>query len=84
MTKDEFIQMCSDCGYCSKVVAKKYAEGKDEFTEEDFEEAFRMARRKEAVENGPCKKFTEYDGVRSTKRLLGGTRETNPFMHDHD
>ena len=84
MTKDEFIQMCSDCGYCSKTVARAYAKDRDEFTEEDFEEAFRVAQHREAVKKDLGKRFTKYDGSRSTKRLIGGTREKNPFMHNHD
>ena len=84
MNKDEFIQTCSDCGYCSKVVARKYAKDRDEFTEEDFEEVFRVAQRMEAAKKDLGGKFTDYDGTRSTKRLIGGTREKNPFMHNYD
>ena len=84
MTKDEFIQTCSDCGYCSKAAARRYAKDKEEFTEEDFEEVFRVAQRMETVKKDLSRKFTDYDGTRSTKRLIGGTRERNPFMHHHD
>lgn len=45
MTKEEFIKNCRSIGYCSKDVAEKYCEGKDEFTEDDYVEVFRRAQR---------------------------------------
>lgn len=66
MTRDEFIKLCSKCGYCSKKVAELYAQGKSEFTDKDFEDAFRFAQRIESDKgNGRWRKMA--GGVKTTK-----------------
>lgn len=44
MTKSQFIAGCIMCGYCTKKTAEQYAADKDELTEADFEEAYRIER----------------------------------------
>ncbi len=76
MTKDEFIKTCSQCGYASKKVAREYAEGKDELTESDFQEAWRInERRLDLKNNVDYGRYREYRGVRTTKRLKYGERK---------
>lgn len=41
MTKDEFIKTACEMGYCNKEIAKKYCEGKDTFTVDDYIEVYR-------------------------------------------
>ena len=41
MNRDTFIETCCKSGYCSKEQAAKYAGDRQEFTEDDFIEAFR-------------------------------------------
>ena len=44
MNKERFIKLCGDCGYSSEKVAKAYAEGREEFYDEDFIHVSRIAR----------------------------------------
>lgn len=43
MDKETFIELCSSSGYTNKTVARGYVKwtGKEEFTEDDFIEAYR-------------------------------------------
>ena len=41
MDRETFIKACSSGGYCSKEEAAKYAGDRQEFTEDDFIEAYR-------------------------------------------
>lgn len=45
MTVDEFVEICSSCGYASKPIARAYAEGQEALTEDDFIEAYRLNER---------------------------------------
>ena len=45
MTRDEFILICTKCGYATKKVALFYAKDKSELTEDDFVEVFRIFER---------------------------------------
>lgn len=46
MDRAEFVKTCKLCGYCTKEQAEKYAVGKEEFSERDFEEAYRRFQSK--------------------------------------
>lgn len=48
MTKEEFIKLAVDSGYCNKGLAREYAAaGREDFTEEDFIEVSRQYERME-------------------------------------
>ena len=47
MTKEEFIKLAVDSGYCNKGIAVKYATGREDFTEADFIEVSRQYERME-------------------------------------
>lgn len=74
MTKDEFIKTCALCGYASKKVAREYAEGKDELTDLDFQEVWRINERLLDVKNGRLDRMRAYQDVKTTKRLIYGER----------
>ena len=68
MTRDEFIKLCSKCGYCSKKVATEYAGDRAEFTDKDFEDVFRYAQR---IENhGSTRWRTIFGGAKTTKHYV--------------
>ena len=46
MKRDDFIKLCVRMGYCSKSEAEKYAENKEEFSDDDFVEVWRKANNK--------------------------------------
>ncbi len=76
MTKAEFITRSASLGYRTKAEAKAYAGQRTEFTEADFEEAYRYAERRWAALHDPSprgerplpcggrttKKYTVYNG----------------------
>jgi len=67
----EFIKACTDSGYSSKKVAEQYAEGKTEFTSEDFIEVWRINERKLTLKNNQIdKRFRTYQGAKTTKKLI--------------
>ena len=84
MNKDEFLLRCKNEGYCRSKTAKKYAKGKDVFTEDDIISVFRMEQQQISAQESHDKRFRNYQGARCTKRLIGGTRAENPLMHNHD
>ena len=43
MDKETFVKACASCGYCSRMIAREYAGDREEFTNADFEEAYRYA-----------------------------------------
>lgn len=45
MTREEFINLCTKCGYASKRVANVYSNDKTELNEDDFVEVFRINER---------------------------------------
>ena len=66
MNKDEFVNLATRMGYCSKKQAQEYAADREEFTEADFEEVYRIHERAIYLE-----RFNEdHDTVRgrTTKR----------------
>ena len=74
MTKDEFIKLCVDCGYCGKKTAIEYAEKKDEFSHDDFGHVFRIYIRSPYQDA----RYRSYEGAMTTKRL----RQTEEFGSD--
>lgn len=42
MSRDEFIRLCLSMGYCTKTTAEKYAGDRENFTDEDFVEVYRL------------------------------------------
>jgi hypothetical protein len=74
MTKDEFIKTCALCGYASKKVAREYAEEKDELTDVDFQEVWRINERQLDVKNGRLDRMRPYQDAKTTKRLIYGER----------
>lgn len=67
MTKAEFLKACSSGGYCSKKVALEYAGDREEFTEEDIEQAFRYAQERTPHSSGGKWHSLAY-GSKTTKR----------------
>ncbi len=43
MNRDEFVRTAYRMGYCSKKIAEEYSEGKDNLTQEDLVEVYRIA-----------------------------------------
>lgn len=43
MNRDEFVKTAYKMGYCSKEIAKEYSEGKDNLTQDDLVEVYRIA-----------------------------------------
>lgn len=80
MTKNEFAKACSAGGYCSKAIAEKYAKstGKIEFSEKDFEGAFRFGEklRVESWEMPQHANHVRLGGAKTTKSYkFGGSDE---------
>ena len=84
MNREEFLQRCKNEGYCRSTTAKKYAKDKDSFMDDDFITVFRIDQQRKSSLEGHDKRFTNYQGARCTKRLVGGIREDNPFMHHYE
>lgn len=76
MTKEQFIAGCVMCGYCTKRTAIIYAADKDELTEADFEEAYRIEQeRKSKAEARKTRENSRYrigDGCRVSKKYHKG------------
>ena len=70
MTKEEFLKVCAESGYCCREVAKEYATAKEEFTYEDLREVWLINQRRLVLKNGEIdKRFRIYSGVKTTKRF---------------
>lgn len=74
MDKDRFLKECSKRGVCKREVAKQYVKSKGEnyeFTEKDFEEAFRFEDRMmfHMLHRG-CRR---YEGTLTTKHLINSS-----------
>jgi hypothetical protein len=69
MTKDEFIATCINGGYCSKKVAEVYYQGKDNLTDNDLIEVYRIRDRKITVKELAIKneKYHNVEGTKTTK-----------------
>ena len=52
MDKKHFVKTCVLCGYASKKRAIEYAKSKDELTEDDYVEIFRINERENDVKHG--------------------------------
>ena len=51
MDKKEFIESCIECGYANRKIATWYAKDKEELTENDFVEIYRLIERAKDVSN---------------------------------
>ena len=71
MTPDEFISSASSLGYCSKKAAEQYTVGRDNLTEDDYTEVYRIYQRQLDIKDGRVDqgKFRNYCGAKTTKRL---------------
>jgi hypothetical protein len=70
MTKDEFIQICTKCGYATKGVSTVYAKGKTELTEDDFIEVFRIYEKILAFKSGnEDERFSSFENGRTTRKI---------------
>ncbi len=68
MTKDEFILICTKCGYASKRVARFYARDKSELSDDDFIEVFRIFERLMASKNHEVdERFAAFEYGRTTR-----------------
>lgn len=68
MTKKEFVKTCVESGYCSEHDALLYAGTRQEFTEEDFVEAFRYEQKLEFLERRSNNMTSLGKGCRTTKK----------------
>ena len=70
MTREKFIETCVSSGYCSRRVAREYAGDREDLTDDDFVEVYRIADRLsvEHWEKGQ-KKRPLGDGNFTTKRF---------------
>lgn len=62
MDKKEFVKTCVLCGYASKRNAIEYAKGKDELTEDDYAEVFRINERENDLSHGILSQRCQGDG----------------------
>ena len=68
MTNDQFIKICTKCGYATKGVAIVYAKDKTELTEDDFIEVFRFFERLMAInDRRDDERFTVFEHGRTTR-----------------
>lgn len=68
MTREEFIMICSKCGYATKGVAIVYAKDKTELTEDDFIEVFRFFERLMTINNRrEDERFAAFEHGRTTR-----------------
>lgn len=76
MNKAQFIAGCVMCRYCSKETAKTYAADRDEFTDADFEEVWRIQNDRESkAEARKARENSRYsigDGCRASKKYYHG------------
>jgi hypothetical protein len=75
MTKDEFIQNCRSLGYCSKITAEAYCRDKEELTDDDYIQVYRIA---EKIERRGS------DGLHSYGKYGGKTTKTYKFYNGHE
>lgn len=84
MTQTEFIRLCTLCGYCKKRTATAYAKDRENLSEHDFEEVYRIEQAKQSRLEADRERFKNYQGTKSTKYLKGGTRAENKFGFNHE
>jgi hypothetical protein len=66
MDKKTFINKCLQSGYCSRKAAEKYCKSKNNLTENDFIEVYRIAEH--AREMTFCNdKYHKVEGAKTTK-----------------
>ena len=70
MKKDEFIKNCQRMGYCSKKVAERYCEGKDDFTDDDYVGVYRLSEDIEKPHFGDGTHGYGRNGARTTKHYF--------------
>lgn len=83
MTKDEFIRLCIACGYASKKNAHKYAEGKEVFTETDFEAVHSINERNLHIENRRYYRSRAVDPDKLLDELDDRPTPWNRIYHPH-
>jgi hypothetical protein len=66
MDKESFINQCVEIGYCSKKTAEMYCKDKNNLTEDDFIEVFRIVERAKEVA-ATIDKYRKVEGVKTTK-----------------
>ena len=78
MTKEEFVKNCCSLGYCTKITAEAYCRDKEELTDDDYIEVYRLG---EKIERKLARDGTHSygrNGARTTKRyLMDGGSEGN-------
>lgn len=62
MDKKHFVKICVLCGYASKKNAIAYAKSKDELTEDDYAEVFRINERENDLKHGILDHQCQGDG----------------------
>lgn len=84
MTKQEFIDMAVSMGYASREDAKRFANGKSQFTEQDFEELYRYSDRMAYYRDLEKLKFKS--DSHGTRTLGNGARTTKRYTvyNGHD
>lgn len=77
--KDTFVDLCAKCGYCNKKIARGYIKwtGKDEFTDNDFIEAYRLVENALSKEKARNKYMNQRNG-RRTKRYKQSQKMGSP------
>ncbi len=70
MNKTEFLNTCRCGGYCNVKTARAYAEGKDEFSDEDIENVYRIEQDRISKRAAESFKYGVYQGVKCTKHLV--------------
>lgn len=83
MTKEEFIKTCVLCGYASRKNAKKYAQSKENLTEDDFAEVYRINERQNDLKNG-VRTYNRVSKVTSEYLINSLNRHPEPWRKDID
>ena len=73
MTREEFILAATNSGYCRTKTAREYAQGKDNLTEADFIEVFRIEESRRERERSLGKTGMRWlDGCWTSRDYRGG------------
>ena len=71
MTKEQFIEKCTLCGYCTKKTAETYAADKDKLTDADFEEAYRFEQDRKSQAEAQ-RRYQHCENGKTTKKYYHG------------
>lgn len=78
MTKEEFIKNCCSLGYCTKITAEAYCRDKEELTDDDYIEVYRLGEKIERKLARDGTKSYGRHGGRTTKHYYkDGEEEAN-------